>query len=998
MKRLFTFLLFSLLITFNVKIYAQASAYAFSQSVNVYTAFSDGTVALSGDLNTNTAFNLPIGFNFSFSGISFNQFAVSTDGYLKLQNLPISGYTSTSTPLSSGSSTDTYIISAAGSDLLGGVVFRGAGSGGSAAVTVDPATISSTALTSIQSGQSVKESSSFPSSSCRMGFQANTAISSITGLNVIFDKVLNQFGTNYVSSGCTSPSSAPPTQVNNGVVRYKVVGSAPNRQLLVQWSSFRVTGSLQGDWMNFQIILEETTNKINIVYGYFDCQGLNTSSNKLAVGIKTTSTDFKALASSSSVPLPLTASWSSPIVLPNATITTLGSSNTQNMTLLSTNIPVQGLTYTFTPPLCFPPNTVNITEITQTGGKINWLAPLGGSLPDNYDAELVTSPTAFTNTPSAGLSAVSSGVAIPTVLTNSTAYKVQVRSNCGVNGLSTWSPLANFSTLCPAVALSTSSIAEGFNSTLTPACWSYSSISYNPGSAQLYFSTTTQSGPNASAYEGTGMTRYLASSAKPGQQERLISPPVNTMGLTQAEISFAMFEDNSTSFGTDDKVIVQYSSDFGLTWNTIAENKRAYTVLVTNRWSKRYFQIPAGGLGQTNLLIGLVFSVDAAGSSSKMYIDDFKVNSGGTIKEANAATCVTTSAALGSATNSSSLSNIPLAGLNWFRFTDGGGIIAEINPNGNDLGLVSIKYQESASGVVPVYGSGAYTSKILPRYFTVKPANAGPFNTNGGPIVRLYYSDAELADFNTSKGSSFTISSMNIYKSNPAVEDCDPTNNAVNPTTPTMLNRVDYGSGFYLEYQTPTFSEFSAADIVVLAVELKNLSANSQGNANVINWTTATEKNNAYFAIERSANGETGWVNIGTVKGLSNTSVETNYSFNDNTPLSISYYRLRSVDNQGKEELSKVVSVYRKTGKFNINKIFPNPSVETFNIDFEATSISKVIATVTDIVGRVVSIQTIQANEGLNRFSLNLNGLPQGSYILSLKEGNTVATQRIVKQ
>jgi hypothetical protein len=59
-----------------------------------------------------------------------------------------------------------------------------------------------------------------------------------------------------------------------------------------------------------------------------------------------------------------------------------------------------------------------------------------------------------------------------------------------------------------------------------------------------------------------------------------------------------------------------------------------------------------------------------------------------------------------------------------------------------------------------------------------------------------------------------------------------------------------------------------------------------------ITWSTATETNNKYFTIERSANG-TDFVAIGTVNGAGTSSSVNNYSFVDINPLTgVSYYRL----------------------------------------------------------------------------------------------------------
>ena len=55
-----------------------------------------------------------------------------------------------------------------------------------------------------------------------------------------------------------------------GEIRYEVVGSAPNREVVIQYSNWRPsystsTTNIYG--LSFQIRLEETTNKVSVVYG-----------------------------------------------------------------------------------------------------------------------------------------------------------------------------------------------------------------------------------------------------------------------------------------------------------------------------------------------------------------------------------------------------------------------------------------------------------------------------------------------------------------------------------------------------------------------------------------------------------------------------------------------------------------------------------------------------------------------------------------------------------
>ena len=119
---------------------------------------------------------------------------------------------------------------------------------------------------------------------------------------------------------------------------------------------------------------------------------------------------------------------------------------------------------------------------------------------------------------------------------------------------------------------------------------------------------------------------------------------------------------------------------------------------------------------------------------------------------------------------------------------------------------------------------------------------------------------------------------------------------------------------------------------IVIPVELMDFQAKNVQNTNFLTWQTASERNNKGFYIERSSDGKT-FETIGFVKGNGTTSQQQNYTFTDNGPLSISYYRLRQEDFDGSKMYSKVVSVrLNKLDKIPL-KIYPNPTNGSLSID-----------------------------------------------------------------
>ena len=109
-----------------------------------------------------------------------------------------------------------------------------------------------------------------------------------------------------------------------------------------------------------------------------------------------------------------------------------------------------------------------------------------------------------------------------------------------------------------------------------------------------------------------------------------------------------------------------------------------------------------------------------------------------------------------------------------------------------------------------------------------------------------------------------------------------------------------------------TYSPFtlaSSSSTNVLPIELVSFSGEKKDNRNILNWTTASEINNAYFTVEKSYNGfDFEW--LGTQEGTSPSTQIVNYSLTDYNVLeTLNYYRLKQTDFDGKFEYSNTISI-----------------------------------------------------------------------------------------
>jgi Secretion system C-terminal sorting domain len=178
-----------------------------------------------------------------------------------------------------------------------------------------------------------------------------------------------------------------------------------------------------------------------------------------------------------------------------------------------------------------------------------------------------------------------------------------------------------------------------------------------------------------------------------------------------------------------------------------------------------------------------------------------------------------------------------------------------------------------------------------------------------------------------------------------------------------------------------------------LPIELTSFTAKSNNSKTNLLWQTASEKNNSHFAIERSSDGDV-FTKIGEVKGNGTSTITQNYQYPDATPSKgINYYRLRQVDFDGTESVSKTVSV-NVDGKGQ-NKVKVYPTLIKDAITVELSDESKAEISVRDLTGRVILTQN---TEGVSNQNLNLGALSSGLYILSVRSNDALETFKIYKQ
>ncbi len=177
----------------------------------------------------------------------------------------------------------------------------------------------------------------------------------------------------------------------------------------------------------------------------------------------------------------------------------------------------------------------------------------------------------------------------------------------------------------------------------------------------------------------------------------------------------------------------------------------------------------------------------------------------------------------------------------------------------------------------------------------------------------------------------------------------------------------------------------------ILPVEWLDFQAIRQENSIRLDWETASETNNRGFFVERLAEQNLDWEEIGFAAGQGTTNMGGSYSFLDEKPLpGMNYYRIRQTDFDGKETYSPVIAVnFEKKGS--VLWLYPNPASEVIHLSLPEGAFQ---LEVFDGKGKMVLSQALDSEQ----CTLNVNDLNAGLYLLRLKTEGGWTSGRFVKK
>ncbi|MFY7912159.1 MAG: hypothetical protein ACOVO2_21520, partial [Emticicia sp.] len=274
-------------------------------------------------------------------------------------------------------------------------------------------------------------------------------------------------------------------------------------------------------------------------------------------------------------------------------------------------------------------------------------------------------------------------------------------------------------------------------------------------------------------------------------------------------------------------------------------------------------------------------------------------------------------------------------GNKWFNLFDSyGRLYASINPNGQNLGRITLKIRHYGNGEDKI-PTTSFGTRLMSRYFDINSSVKDSFDI--AVSLRLYYLNNELNDYKkATKLSSLTINDFNIVhydgvRENCGFEDNDNFKEGISEVLyKNIVGKVFTNESFYLQFDLNRFSEVGATANKYMTTTQFDVNKKDEKSASVT-WQTNLEIQGNYYIIERSSDCKN-FVEIGQV--LSKTA-GSSYEFIDNFPNGgVNCYRIVYVDKDGTRKVLDPKQVEFDKTPYCVSFPNPVPNRMDFNVYF----------------------------------------------------------------
>ncbi|MEA5461908.1 hypothetical protein VB796_22755 [Arcicella sp. LKC2W] len=307
-------------------------------------------------------------------------------------------------------------------------------------------------------------------------------------------------------------------------------------------------------------------------------------------------------------------------------------------------------------------------------------------------------------------------------------------------------------------------------------------------------------------------------------------------------------------------------------------------------------------------------------------------------------------------------------GNKWFNLYDKyGRLYASVNPNGQNLGQVTLQIRHYGNGA-PKIPITLFGTQLMSRYYNIKSSLKDSFDV--AVSVRTYYLNTEFNDYKKATNLPLlTINDFNIVhyegvRENCGFEDNDNFTNGISEVLyKNIIGKTFTPESFYLEFNLTHFSELGATANKYATAIVYDVNKRDEKSA-IVTWETDIEIRSNYFIIERSKD----CVHFEEIGRVTAVGTGNKYEFIDNFPMGgINCYRIIYIDKDGTRKVFDPKQV--EFDNLIQCSVFPNPllSFPDFNLYFKNIEVKEI--KIYNVLGQNISFDYSIKETGLYKIS-----------------------------
>lgn len=334
-------------------------------------------------------------------------------------------------------------------------------------------------------------------------------------------------------------------------------------------------------------------------------------------------------------------------------------------------------------------------------------------------------------------------------------------------------------------------------------------------------------------------------------------------------------------------------------------------------------------------------------------------------------------------------------------FYDGtGNILARIqNLGAHDYGCTQVIIDRAGSSTVAFWNNNT-SNYFLSKSFRVIPTN----NTATGDYrITMYYTATEVNNWQTATGQTWANAQVAKISNGFYIPQVSPASPHAGDII--VINGINgsFGSNYTIagNYSGTGFSGFGVGVTgSPLPVNIVYFNGVKQATSHLLNWKvncTATPR--ATMVLERSMDG----TNFSSIYSITADALRCQepFSYTETKPKpGVNYYRIKTIDADGKFGYSSTVALLSPVKGFEILAIAPNPVTGSWlNLNITSDKPQTIQLAMTDTRGRLLHTQSIQLAAGYNSIPVPVIRLAAGTYYLRANiSGSPAKTISFIKQ